>query len=101
MVLEVSGGSVDVVSTGGNGGGALDHPVSSGPVSRLPATQNPIISDKLHKNLKVPLMGGPRAQLGARKTKGGPKLTTKNSKSRIFEFPKFPHFQFPIFLHIY
>ena len=78
MVLEVSGGAVDVVSAWGNGGGALGHPVSSGPVSRLLGTQKPIISDKVHKNLKVPLMGGPRAQLGARKIKGGPKLTTKS-----------------------
>ena len=57
MVLEVSGGAVDVVSAGGKGGGPLGHPVSSGPVSRLPGTQNPIISDKFRKKLKVPPMG--------------------------------------------
>ena len=56
MILEVSGGAVDVVSAGGNGGGALGHPVSSGPVSRLPGTQKPLISGKFCKNLEVPLM---------------------------------------------
>ena len=56
MILEVSGGAVYVVSAGGNGGGGLGHPVSSGPVSRLPGTQNPLISGKFCKNLEVPLM---------------------------------------------
>ena len=56
MIFEVCGGAVDVVSAGGNGGGALGHPVSSGPVSRLPGTQNPLISGKFCKNLKVPPM---------------------------------------------
>ena len=56
MVLEVFGGAVDVVSAGGNGGGALGHPVSSGPVSRLPGIQKPLISGKFHKKLKVPPM---------------------------------------------
>ena len=37
----------------GNGGGALGHPVSSGPVSRLPGTQKPLISAKFYKNRKV------------------------------------------------
>ena len=56
MILEVSGCALDVVSAGGNGGGALGHPVSSGPVSRLPETQKPLISGKFCKNLEVPLM---------------------------------------------
>ena len=56
MVLEVFGGAVDVVSAAGNGGGALGHPVSSGPVSRLPGTQKPIILGKSCKNLKVSSM---------------------------------------------
>ena len=56
MVLEVSGCALDVVSAGGNGGGALGHPVSSGPVSRLPGTQKPLISGKFYKNRKVPPM---------------------------------------------
>ena len=57
MVLEVFGDAVDVVAGGGNGGGALGHPVSSGPVSRLPGTQKPlIIPGKFYKNLKVPPM---------------------------------------------
>ena len=49
MVLEVFGGAVDVVSAGGNGGGALGHPVSSEPVSRLSGTQKPILSHKFRK----------------------------------------------------
>ena len=57
MVLEVFGGAVDVVSAGGNGGGALGHPVSSGPVSRFSGTRKTIIQDKFCENLKVPLMG--------------------------------------------
>ena len=56
MILEVSGGAVDVVLAGGNGGGALGHPVSSGPVSRLRGTQKPRISGKFCKNLEVPVM---------------------------------------------
>ena len=56
MVLEVSGGAMDVVSAGGKGGGPLGDPVSSGPVSRLPGTQKPIISGKFYKNLEVPPM---------------------------------------------
>ena len=54
MVLEVLGGAVDVVSAGGNGGGALGHPVSSEPVSRLSGTQKSLISGKFYKHLKVP-----------------------------------------------
>ena len=56
MVLKVSGGAVDVVSAECNGGGSLGHPVSSGPVSRLPGTKKPLISGKFCKNLEVPLM---------------------------------------------
>ena len=56
MILEVSGGAVDVVSAGGNGGGTLGHPVSSGPVSRLHGTQKPLVPGKFCKNLEVPLM---------------------------------------------
>ena len=57
MILEVSGGAVDVVSAEGNGGGSLGHPVSSGPVSRLPGTRKSIIRGKFCENLKVLLMG--------------------------------------------
>ena len=53
MVWQVSGYALDVVLAGGNGGGALGHPVSSGPVSRLPGTQKPLISGKFYKNRKV------------------------------------------------
>ena len=56
MILEVSGGAVDVVLAGGIGGGALGHPVSSGPVSGLPGTQKPLISGKFHKKLTGPPM---------------------------------------------
>ena len=56
MFLEVFGCALDVVSAGGNGGGALGHPVSSGPVSRLPGTQKPGISGKFCKNLEVAVM---------------------------------------------
>ena len=51
------GGAEDVVSAGGNGGGALCHPVSSGPVSRLSGTRKAIIRVELCENLEVPLTG--------------------------------------------
>ena len=88
MVLEVSGGAVGVVSAETSGGGPLGHPVSSGPVSRLCGSQKSEFQVKLCKNLKVPRMGKLRTQLRARKGKGGPNLTTKISKSEIFESPK-------------
>ena len=53
MIFEVYGCAVDVVAAGTIGRGPLGHPVSSGPVSRLPGSQKPIISDKFYKNLKV------------------------------------------------
>ena len=57
MVLEVFSGAVMVVAAGTIGRGPLDHPVSSGPVSRLSGTRKAIIGDKFGENLKVPLMG--------------------------------------------
>ena len=77
MVLEVSGGAVYVESAEGNGGGALGHPVSSGPVSRLPGTQKPWISGKFCKNLEVPVMPELWTQLRPRKGKGGPKKSSR------------------------
>ena len=58
MIFEVYGGAVDVVAAETIGKGPLDHPASSGPVSRFPGTQKPIIPDKFSKNLEVPPMGG-------------------------------------------
>ena len=49
--------SVVVVAAGTIGRGPLDHPVPSGPVSRLSGTRKAIIRDKFCENLKVPLMG--------------------------------------------
>jgi len=88
MVLEVSGGAVGVVSAETNGGGPLGHPVSSASVSRFCGSQKPIFPGKFCKNLKVPPMGNLGTQLRPRKGKGGPNLTTKISKSKIFDFPK-------------
>ena len=82
MVLEVSGGAVGVVSAETNGGGPLGHPVSSSPVSRLCGSQKPIFSGKFCKNLKSTTNGQ------ALTSKCGPNLTTKFSKSQIFDFPK-------------
>ncbi len=50
--------------------------------------KNRIFFDKVCKNLQVPPMGELRPQLGARKGKCGPNLTTKISKSKICDFPK-------------
>ena len=70
MIFKVYSGAVDVVAAGTIGRGPLDHHVPSGPVSRLPGPQKPIIFDKFCKNLKVPPMGELRSQLGARKLEG-------------------------------
>ena len=57
MVFEVCSGAVVVVAAGTIGRGPLDHPVPSGPVSRLSGTRKAIIRHKFCENLKVPLMG--------------------------------------------
>ena len=50
--------------------------------------KNRIFLDKFCKNRIVPLMDELRSQLGARKSKCCRNLTTKNSKSENFDFPK-------------
>ena len=57
MILEVYSCAVVVVAAGTIGRAALDHRVSSGPVSRLSGTRKAIIRVELCENLKVPLMG--------------------------------------------
>ena len=56
VIFEVYGCAVDVVAAGPIVRGLLDHHVPSGPVSRLPGTQKPIILGKSCKNLKVSSM---------------------------------------------
>ena len=77
-----------VVSAETNGGGPLGHPVSSGPVFRFSGTRKTIIQDKLCENLKVPQTPAHGRALNTAKGKGGPNLTSKISKSQIFDFPK-------------
>ncbi len=72
----------------GIGRGPLGHPVSSGPVSRMPGAQKPIIFDKFIKNLEVPSMGLLRAQLRPRKGKEDQISLPKFPGSKIFDFPK-------------
>ena len=88
MILGVCIGVVVVVAAGTIGRGPLDHRASSAPVSRLPGTRKAIIRDKLCENLKVTLMGELRTLLRARKGKRSRNLTSKISKSQIFDFPK-------------
>ena len=79
---------MNVAVAGATGIGPLDHPLPSGPVSRLHGAQKSIISDNFNKNLKVLPVGEVRSQLRARKGKEGRRrskyLPTKISKSEIF-----------------
>ena len=82
MILKGYEAAVNVAVSGATGIGPLDHAVSSGPVSRLPAIQNLIFLDNFNKNLNVPLMDS----LGARKANCDPKSHYQNFEIENFRF---------------
>ena len=63
MIFEGYEVGVNVAATETTGVGPLDHPVSSGPVSRLVGAQKPIIAENFNKKLNVLPVGEVRSQL--------------------------------------
>ena len=86
MIFEVSGGAVYVVSAGGNGGGALGHPVSSGPVSHFGGSQKSIFSGKFCKNMKSTTNGQTRNKSKAKEGQRRSKSHYQNFEIGNFRF---------------